>query len=292
MAEDSLFAGGYFNQVGSLTRNHIVELDLRTGTPTPWNPDADGAVRAMIRVGDTLYLGGEFTSLGGATRRRLAAVNRYSGRLLPWNPDVSGVVMALAENDGFIQAGGGFERAGGKDRAYLASFDAESGTAAEWFPETDGGVLALDWRGDVLYLGGQFTRLGDVERLNLGAIDAGQFPPVVEPWNPRPGTEPSDSVLQTLLLTEGTLYAGGRFRTPAANLIAYDFPARAEVVPFLPTDLFRMNFHGPLGYYYVFEASTNLVNWTPILTNKPPLLFEDLDAFRHPTRFYRVRPLE
>ncbi len=292
LAEDSLFAGGYFNQVGNRARNHVVELDLRTGMPTAWNPDADGAVRAMIRVGDTLYLGGEFTSLGGATRRRLAAVNRYSGRLLPWSPDVNGVVMALAEHHGFIQAGGGFNRANGKDRAYLASFDADSGTAAEWFPETDGGVLALDWRGDVLYLGGQFTRLGGSDRLNLGSIDAGRFPPAVESWNPRPGTEPSDSVLQTLLLTEGTLYVGGRFRAPAANLIAYDFPARTEVLPFLPTDLFRMNFHGPLGHYYVFEASTNLTHWTPILTNKPPLLFEDLDAFRHPARFYRVRPLE
>jgi len=270
----------------------VVELDLRTGKPTDWNPDPNGAVRAMVRVGDTLYLGGEFTQLSGVTRNRLAAVNRYSGKLLPWDPDVNGVVRGLAAHQGFIQVGGGFNRAGGKDRAYLASFDADTGAAAEWFPESDGGVLALDWRGDVLYLGGQFRRLGGLDRLNLGALDVGRFPPVVESWNPRPGTEPSDSVLQALLATEGTLYVGGRFRTPAANLIGYDFPARVEATPVLPSDLFRLNFHGPLGYYYVFEASTNLMNWTPILTNKPPLLFEDLDAFKHPTRFYRVRPLE
>ncbi len=292
LSEESLFAGGYFNLVGDVVRNHMVEVDLRSGRPTDWNPDADGAVLTMARVGDTLYLGGEFTQIGGKSRNHAAAVNPYSGKPLPWNPDLNGFVVSLAARDGFLLAGGGFNQVGGRNRRYLAALDAETGLAADWFPEADGGVLALRSGGALLYVAGQFAHLGGVPRLNLGAIDGRSFPPLVTPWNPGPGTDPSDAVIHTILVTESSLYAGGRFRTPTPNLVGYDFPARAESPVLLPADLFRLNFHGPLGYFYVFEASTNLVDWSPILTNKPPLLFEDLDAFRHPARFYRARPLQ
>jgi len=49
--------------------------------------------------------------------------------------------------------------------------------------------------------------------------------------------------------------------------------------------------NGPVGSNYVIEASSNLVNWTPIqsftLTNSP-CNFRDAPATNSPDRFYRA----
>jgi len=54
----TVYLGGDFTQVGPpgggamVTRNHLAALDAATGTPTPWNPDADSAVTAVaVREG-------------------------------------------------------------------------------------------------------------------------------------------------------------------------------------------------------------------------------------------------
>jgi hypothetical protein len=47
----------------------------------------------------------------------------------------------------------------------------------------------------------------------------------------------------------------------------------------------------PAGYTYVVQASTDLVNWSPIATNTAVSasdVFTDTDAANYPNRFYRV----
>jgi hypothetical protein len=54
---------------------------------------------------------------------------------------------------------------------------------------------------------------------------------------------------------------------------------------------FRFRFPSQCGGHYVIEASTNLVDWTPLLTTNATdwsVTFEDLDARRSPWRFYRL----
>ena len=57
------------------------------------------------------------------------------------------------------------------------------------------------------------------------------------------------------------------------------------------TGVFRMQFLGSVGSNYVLQASTNLVQWTPLVTNPATtniLIFLDSQSSNYPSRFYRV----
>ena len=61
--------------------------------------------------------------------------------------------------------------------------------------------------------------------------------------------------------------------------------------PTWSADQFKLSLVGELGRVVVVQASTNLVNWTPIATNtlgSAPLLFSDPDSALYPQRFYRL----
>jgi hypothetical protein len=53
---------------------------------------------------------------------------------------------------------------------------------------------------------------------------------------------------------------------------------------------FQFNLAGEAGSNYVVEASTNLVDWIPLITNTSPFLFTDTNAVSFPLRFYRAHP--
>jgi len=59
--------------------------------------------------------------------------------------------------------------------------------------------------------------------------------------------------------------------------------------------VFRLHLTGTAGSPFVLEASTNLVHWTPILTNLNPSVFFDFtdsDSTNYPCRFFKVVPLQ
>jgi len=51
---------------------------------------------------------------------------------------------------------------------------------------------------------------------------------------------------------------------------------------------FQINVSGLPGYYYVVQASTNLLNWFPFQTNPAPFVFVDTNSANYPCRFYRT----
>jgi len=76
-------------------RNNLAHLDA-DGNVTPWNPNADQAVNALVRVGATIYAGGSFTHVAGIPRAALAAVDT-GGVVKAWNPGaIGGAVRSLA----------------------------------------------------------------------------------------------------------------------------------------------------------------------------------------------------
>jgi len=55
--------------------------------------------------------------------------------------------------------------------------------------------------------------------------------------------------------------------------------------------MFQMQLLGSAGSNYVLQASTNLYNWTPLVTNAAAtnlLYFLDPHSSNYPSRFYRV----
>ena len=63
----TVYAGGTFTTIGAQetqpTRKNIAALD-DSGNATPWNPNANNTVKALVLSGTTVYAGGDFTSIG------------------------------------------------------------------------------------------------------------------------------------------------------------------------------------------------------------------------------------
>jgi len=77
----------------------------------------------------------------------------------------------------------------------------------------------------------------------------------------------------------------------ATALLAVTAPLEFGSFSFNSDLQFQLGLQGISGQTYIFEASTNLVEWTPLSTNVSPsgvLLFIDSGATNYPYRFYRA----
>ena len=70
----------------------------------------------------------------------------------------------------------------------------------------------------------------------------------------------------------------------------YTVPAAATVVALPETNRqFNFTVTGTPGLEYVVEASTNLIDWSPVLTKASPFTFVDSDMAKYPQRFFRTK---
>jgi hypothetical protein len=232
LAGSVLYAGGAFTSVNGVTRHNIAALDLATGAATAWDPDADGAVRALQLAADgtTLYLGGDFTAIAGQNRGRLAGVNTSTAAVTAWNPGANGSVYALAAagNGVSLYVGGTFSTLSTVARDWLgevslsAAGDNQGVTLWDPAPADGTGVYALAVDGDTLYVGGDFEHIDGKERHRLAAFDT--TVPAVTAWAP----QIDDGSVRVLLYAadSDTLYVGGDFTSvankPRRGLVAFD----------------------------------------------------------------------
>ena len=291
---ETILAGGVFNQVNNIARGNLAEFVVRNGELTSWNPNANEAVHSIKVQNDTVYLGGAFTQVRGQLRNRLAAVNRFTGQPTAWNPNANRIVKAIEAGENEIYIAGAFSEVAGELRSSLAAIDKLTGKVTPWVADADGSVGALHKHGDVLFAAGQFSAINNVSATNAVALHTRVIPAHILDWSPSTGSEDSTSVVYALLAAQGSVFLGGRFQTsagtPTPYLASFDEPSQFRNAFQLPDGLFRFNFYAPLGYYYLFESSSDLKTWTPILTNRAPFLFEDIIPLGNEMLFYRARP--
>jgi hypothetical protein len=169
-----VFLGGEFTAMvppgggparAAKTRNHLAALDVDTHALLPWDPDADGTVRALVLSADgtKLYVGGDFDHIGGMPASKLALVDLKTGKVDPgFGSGVRGPVKALALAGDRLYVGGIFDAvagpAGDEPRPKLAALDAATGELLPWTPPRlgpgryvghDGVPTPGDWSGDV-----------------------------------------------------------------------------------------------------------------------------------------------
>lgn len=60
----TVYAGGYFTNIGGKDQNNFAALDAASGLNTSWNPNADNGVVALAVNGTTVYVGGKFKNIG------------------------------------------------------------------------------------------------------------------------------------------------------------------------------------------------------------------------------------
>jgi len=217
------YIGGSFTKVLGRPRSNAAWVDA-IGNLKPWNPQIDGAVKALVLIGDKVYLGGSFSSVGGIARARLAAVDAMTGGLEDWNPSADGDVFTMAHVNGVIYVGGDFVGVGGTTRFGIAALDPNTDAATAFNPNSNGPVYVLLSSYDplalrtVVYAGGSFTSIGGQPRTNLATLEATPGSPTLGQalaFNPAP-----NGVVRALSLVgvaPPSLYVGGEFTTIAGE---------------------------------------------------------------------------
>ncbi|MCC6350461.1 MAG: delta-60 repeat domain-containing protein [Candidatus Eisenbacteria bacterium] len=173
--------GGARLSMGMVARSNLAAIDLASGQPTGWDPNADGFVRSMSLAGSTLYLSGAFTQVGGQPRTGLAAVDVASGIPTGWNPAApNGQVQCVLAHGNTVYAGGGFTAIGPSTRMHLAAFDAFAGALSGWNPAADNWVNVVAAREGRVFAGGLFQSLAGSPRAYVGSVDSASALPL--PW--------------------------------------------------------------------------------------------------------------
>ena len=217
-----IFIGGLFTTIASSARRGIAEVNTLTGTLVPgFNPNVNGDVYALERIGSKVFLAGGFTTLNGQACLRVAAVDETTGAAATgWNGSASGTVKSLlASSDGSrLFIGGEFRTLSGQSRDFIGALDTADGSAHSWRPPspcTDlqnpcyGLDLAQDSHKLYAAVGGPGGRVVAYD-LTSGTLY----------W-----TANGDGNVQAVAIDGDTVYAGGHFGPNFGNQLRTGFVA-------------------------------------------------------------------
>jgi hypothetical protein len=297
----NLYAGGAFTSIGGVTASAVARWD-----GSSWSALGSGlnnTVTVLAWGADGLYAGGGFTASGTTNVNSIA---RWDGA--NWVPlgtgttnGVNNSVRAIAVSGSTVYVGGTFTTAGGQPASMVAKWDGTSWTKLGTGIQGTA-VYALAVIGSRLYVGGQFTSAGGVAATNLASWDGASWT-AMGSGNTVNGTAPLGAVM-ALAAQGNDLYVGGTFQCvgqkPAYRLCHWNdqttflppttMQAASPVIR--PDNQFQMRVTVSGGAGYVVEATTNLTDWTPVLTNNAGAIdFVDASATNLPARFYRTRQI-
>ncbi|MHC1763829.1 MAG: delta-60 repeat domain-containing protein [Verrucomicrobiia bacterium] len=305
--DGKILIGGEFSRFDGIARSCVARLNPDGSLDTGFDPGRGVGgttfVNALAELGDgKVLVAGDFSSFDGhpcGSIVRLRPNGSFDASFdsgvgtTPDNPIISIVVQP----DGKIVIGGSFYKYRGVSRVNIARLNSD-GTLDESFDPgkgISGGLynmiqsVAL-WEERIL-VGGSFARVNGTVQANLVALDfdghmCTNALPVVDSPVRFIVVNPDDSIL---LGGEFTKVGGAphsrvaRLRSPApeTRLLSWGFAGpefRCRATSTCPS--------------MVCEASTDLVQWTPIRTNATVngmAEFHDANEAL-PCRFYRVRP--
>ncbi|MGY3317957.1 PKD repeat protein [Arthrobacter sp. TE12232] len=177
----TVYLGGLFNAVGSVTRDKLAAVSASNAALLPWNPVASGGrVNAMTLSPDgaSMVVGGAFTSINGSSNPGygVAKVDTSLGAVLPFkinniarNGGTTGAITTLA-SDGVNVYGAGytFGRSSTLEGMFSVTWTDDS---TNWLEDCHGDTYSIQPLGDAIYLAGHAHFCG-----NIGAF------PQAEPW--------------------------------------------------------------------------------------------------------------
>ena len=284
--DGKVIVGGSFTNLNGQSRKYIGRLNGDGTLDTSFNPGANDFVNTLaIQTDGTIVAGGRFTMLAGRARSRLGRLSA-DGRLdNTFDPRADYTVNTVAvQADGKIIVGGSFTNLGSQMRARIGrlanpdpanqtlSFD---GSRISWLRSGSSPEL---WRTsfDVSADGTNWVSLGAGTRISGG-------------WQVTNVSVPLDATLRARGFVQGGGYYNG-----SSWFVENQVQLRPEVLAAsFTSNQFGASIRAMPGLAVVIEASTNLMQWTAILTNVVPgggiVFFTDPDSGQLPRRFYRVR---
>lgn len=206
-----ILIAGTFTQVEGVNRGRIARLNTDGSLDTTFDPQAGGAIAAMLVQPDgKIVIAGSFTDVGGEPRNRVARLNEDGTVDMAFDPNVSSSVLALAlEDDGQILIGGTFSTVSADltARSRIARLNMDGTLDATFDPDADNTVYAIEVQSDgKILVGGTFSDVGSggielLARLNAnGTADTGFDPDV------------AGSLIRTIAVeTDGGVLFGGTF---------------------------------------------------------------------------------
>jgi len=193
--------------VGEVQRQHIAAFDATTGDLLPWNPGADGEVKALAVTldGTAVDIGGKFRTVDGAKRRNAAQIDLSTGDVTSWAPLVGGMVETILPTPDGTPIGGAFTTVSGTTHPNLVRVDDAGAVDPTWTTSTDARVrvLALTPDGTKLLVGGEFSTVNGVNgqrRLEALSPDTG----AILDWQIRPGYP-----VYSLAFGDSVIFVGG-----------------------------------------------------------------------------------
>lgn len=171
-AAGMVFVGGSFNYFGAVRRQNLAAIDLLTGELLPWDPGANGWVRALDVLGNTVYIGGDFTTIGGVSRGRIAALDVVTGVVTSWTAGPNAPVKGLMVHGEAVYFVGEFSQIkNSTSRGHGAAVGID-GAILPWNPAANDDIESVFVTPTRAYIGGRFTSLGGVTHNRLAAVDA------------------------------------------------------------------------------------------------------------------------
>lgn len=274
-ADNVVYIGGLFTNVGAISRSCFAALDPVTAAPLPLNlglPVTTSIVNCIAVSGDRLYVGGRFTSVLGHARTNLACVDLSTGSALTFAPNPNGWVRALSIVGDQLYVGGDFGFIGGLARRYAAQLNAATGSAQPFSLGLDQQVRAIGRSGALVAVGGIFTTSDSLVRNRLMAFD----PVSGVPTSFAPSV---NGEVRALALAGDLLYVGGQFTSIAgiSRVRVGAVNVNGTVAPWAPNppvSVYAIGVYGSRiyvggekasgGYLYGYDRTTGLLSsWNP-----------------------------
>lgn len=178
-------------------------------------PVMNGAVHAILVVGDDIYVGGAFTQIEGIPANHVAVWHRQTKMWSALGEGTNGPVYSLAMLGDSLYVGGNFMMIGNESANFIAVYRPSD---ASWFPlglGINGFVYTMAVHGDDLYAGGEFEAANDVFARNIARWNG-----TAKKWyslGTGAGTRPGDGV-HAIVIDGDSLYAGGYFDIAGGNI--------------------------------------------------------------------------
>ena len=222
---DTVYIGGFFEQVGGEPRKNLAALDVSSARVLTWRADVGEPlvsgvsfefVGMLEAVPGRLYVSGSFSRISGVPRESIGAVDTATGRLLDWRvrpaslveggtPDIAvhrGSVYLLSTRSSPDDPAGGA-------RDSLAVVDAGTGRGRSYGPFASSvsdvnALMALVVDGHRLVVGGSFDGLGGHRDASFLTLDLRTGK--VLGWGPA-----TDGWATALAVRDGAVALGGGF---------------------------------------------------------------------------------
>lgn len=259
-------------------------------------PPTGIGMTAVAVKGSDVFFGGNFVAHDLDT----FPANVYATNIVRWDgkrwqlmgTGVNSNVDAMVVFGTNLYVGGLFTNASGVAASKIALWDGSHWSAVGGGVVGSGSVFALTTMGNNLYAGGSFTNMGGVPAARVAKWDGTNW------YALGSGIGGRSAGVQTLIAIGSDLYVGGNFKLSGGKnvssiarwneLINFDTPQLLNPAR-LGNGQFHVRLDGITGRTNVVQASTDLVTWTPVLTNSAGLYdFTDPDSSSYPFRFYRA----